>query len=276
MLLWELVFEQLPYENMKADEISEYVIGGGRENIKFDFALPEIAEIQKGFENIIKEAWSQDPDTRISISKLLISLDTLAKDSVKPGCSPGFQPQKAAEDTEIPEDKYFDLNSIEIEPIIPIGDGIKAHKDKNYEKAWKCFEEQAENQNSLGKYWKAHYLMEGFFDQKTDKMAALTLFKEAADEGVVDAQYRYACALLDKNLTTKLKTNRKDAIKYIQLAAENGSSSAQFQLGEAYSRGKLGYEQNLEMAKLWYQRAALHNDKHAINGKLRLKELEDD
>ncbi|RIA93931.1 hypothetical protein C1645_803805 [Glomus cerebriforme] len=115
--------------------------------------------------------------------------------------------------------------------------------------------------------------MEGFFNQKKDKMAALTLFKEAADEGVVDAQYRYACALLDKNLKSKLKVNPKDAVKYIQLAAENGSCPAQFQIGEAYSKGRLGYKQNLKMAELWYQRAALHNDKHASIAKERLKDL---
>ncbi|RIA89380.1 kinase-like domain-containing protein [Glomus cerebriforme] len=287
MLLWELIFEQHPYEaKLKVDKISVFVINGGREDIYFDLASPEIAIIQDGIENIIREAWSQNPESRTSISKLLIDLDTLVKISVKPNCPPDLQLQKAediniplnlhsSKDLKIQEDKYIDINSIEIEPIIPIRDGIKAHKDKDYEKAWKCFERQAENQSSVGKYWKAYYLMEGFLDQKKDKVAALTLFKEAADEGIVNAQYHYACALLlDKNLTSKLGGNPRDAIKYIQLAAENGSSSAQFQMGEAYSRGKLGYERNLELAKLWYQRAALHNDKNASNAKYRLKELD--
>ena len=173
---------------------------------------------------------------------------------------------------EIPEDESIDFSSIEIEiePIIPINEGVKAHKEKNYEKAWKCFHEQAENQNSVGKYWKAYYLWEGLYNQKVDKMTALTLYKEAADDGYVDDQYRYACALLDKDLKSNLKPNPKDAVKYLQMAAENGSGSAQFQIGEAYSKGKLGYDKNLEMAKVWYKRAELQNNKNAIE---RLKTL---
>ncbi|CAG8555841.1 5060_t:CDS:2 [Rhizophagus irregularis] len=262
MLLWELTFERKPYENMDLEKISNYVINGGREKIQFEqigLASPNSpdAKIQKGFEEIIREAWNQDPDIRISITKLLIQLDDLTKKSVKPGCSPGLQPQEIA-----------DINI----PINPLNDkSIKAHKEKDYEKAWKCFNEQAENQNSLGKYWKAYYLWEGFFDQKIDKIAALELYKEAADNGVTDAQYRYACSLLDRNLKSKIKPNSKEeAVKYLQMAAENGSVSAQFQVGENYSKGRLNYTQNLEMAKLWYKRAALQNDKKA---KERLKTL---
>ncbi|CAB5361312.1 unnamed protein product [Rhizophagus irregularis] len=289
MLLWELTFERKPYENMDLEKISNYVINGGREKIQFEqigLASPNSpdAKIQKGFEEIIREAWNQDPDIRISITKLLIQLDDLTKKSVKPGCSPGLQPQEIADinipinplndkSDEIPDDIDFDSIDIDeiFEPIIPISEGIKAHKEKDYEKAWKCFNEQAENQNSLGKYWKAYYLWEGFFDQKIDKIAALELYKEAADNGVTDAQYRYACSLLDRNLKSKIKPNSKEeAVKYLQMAAENGSVSAQFQVGENYSKGRLNYTQNLEMAKLWYKRAALQNDKKA---KERLKTL---
>jgi TPR repeat protein len=203
----------------------------------------------------------------------LIQLDDLAKKFVKPGCSPGLQPQEIADinipmsplnkDDEIPDDIDFSNFDIDLEPLIPISEGIKAHKEKDYEKAWKCFNEQAENQNSLGKYWKAYYLWEGFFDKKIDKITALELYKEAADNGIPDAQYRYACSLLDKNLKSKINNYREEAVKYLRMAAENGSISAQFQIGENYYKGRLNYTQNLEMAKLWYKRAALQNDKKA-------------
>ncbi|GBC02944.1 hypothetical protein RclHR1_00490030 [Rhizophagus clarus] len=279
MLLWELTFEKKPYEDLNLEKIPNYVINGGREKFQFDqigLASPDSldAEIQKGFEKIIREAWNQDPDIRISITKLLIQLDDLATKSVKPGCPPGLQSQEIMspisplndKNDEIPDD--IDFDSIDIDeifnPIIPISEGIKAHKEKNYEKAWKCFNEQAENQNSLGKYWKAYYLWEGFFDQKMDKLTALELYKEAADNGISDAQYRYACSLLDKNLKSKVKHNSKEeAVKYLRMAAENGSASAQFQMGENYSKGRLGCTQDLNIAKLWYKRAALQNDKRA-------------
>jgi TPR repeat protein len=212
----------------------------------------------------------------------LIQLDDLSKKYVKPGYSPGLQPQEIADiniplnplnndkSDEIPDDVDFSNIDIDFEPLIPISEGVKAHKEKNHEKAWKCFNEQAENQNSYGKYWKAFYLWHGLFDQKTDKLAALELYKEAADDGVTDAQYRYAYALLDKDIKSQVKPNSNDAVKYLRMAAENGSGSAQFQVGEAYLNGNLNYPQNLEMAKLWYKRAALQNDKKA---KDRLKEL---
>jgi hypothetical protein len=63
MLLWELVFERKPYEDMDFEKISEYVISGGREKIQFDkidLALPGSSDtkIQKGFEEIIREGKS--------------------------------------------------------------------------------------------------------------------------------------------------------------------------------------------------------------------------
>jgi hypothetical protein len=53
MLLWELAFERIPYENMSAYEIKEHVKKGGRENIRFGQATPNKQRIQKGLEEII-------------------------------------------------------------------------------------------------------------------------------------------------------------------------------------------------------------------------------
>ena len=59
MLLWELAFERKPYESMDIEKISDHVISGGREEIRFDQSglappAPSDAEIQKGFEKIIR------------------------------------------------------------------------------------------------------------------------------------------------------------------------------------------------------------------------------
>jgi hypothetical protein len=55
MLLWELIFERKPYLDMNYIEVEEFVTKGGREKIQFDFVSPEINNIQKGLEKIIKE-----------------------------------------------------------------------------------------------------------------------------------------------------------------------------------------------------------------------------
>jgi hypothetical protein len=211
------------------------------------------------------KAWIQEPDLRINISKLLIDLDTLCT-SINSSNSPNSQPSEIAiNNSEISEE----YEGLDIDSWVPINDGIEAHKAHDYEKAWKCFKIQAEYQNSLGKHWKARYLWEGIFVQQ-DKLTASSLFKEAADDGIVDAQYHYASCLTDEYVRSKVKVTPKDIIKYLRLAADNGSGPAQFQMGEMYFKGKLGYKQSEEMAILWYKRAALKNHKNAIK---RLKEL---
>ncbi|SRR6266498_3076025 len=108
---------------------------------------------------------------RISISKLLIDLDQLAATYIKYGSSLSLQPQNKDDaddnsnnndDDDILEYKYdlYDIDVIDgtIELLILIDEGVKAHKEEDYEKAWKCFERQAENSNRKGKHWKAYYL----------------------------------------------------------------------------------------------------------------------
>jgi hypothetical protein len=55
MLLWELAFGRIPYENWNMTQIIEYVTSGKRENIihgKTDNY--EITTIQNGYDKIIK------------------------------------------------------------------------------------------------------------------------------------------------------------------------------------------------------------------------------
>lgn len=53
MLLWELSFEKLPYENMTAEQIKETVMKGERERICWGEESPPNQEIQKGLQKII-------------------------------------------------------------------------------------------------------------------------------------------------------------------------------------------------------------------------------
>ncbi|CAB4488061.1 unnamed protein product [Rhizophagus irregularis] len=264
MLLWELIFERRPYEDINFSMMIDYVTNGGREKLQFDNNSSIMVNIQKSIKKIIKKAWSHDPDARMSISKLFIDLDTLIKsldeDNNKVDNKMSL---KLKNPSNYKSEVYkYDSKSIQnvIEPILSIDIGIKAHRAKNYEKAWKCFKMQVENQNAFGKYWMGYYLWEGIFVQK-DRKAALTLYKEAADDFIVDAQYRYSCAL--NKLSTELRINPKEIIKSLQLAADYGSEKAQLLIGDAYLKAKLGYKKNLEMAILWYRRAALQNNKDA-------------
>lgn len=53
MLLWELSFRKIPYENMSVGQIREHVLKGKREKMNWIPGTPEIKKIHKGFEKII-------------------------------------------------------------------------------------------------------------------------------------------------------------------------------------------------------------------------------
>ncbi|CAG8545797.1 10880_t:CDS:10 [Diversispora eburnea] len=96
-----------------------------------------------------------------------------------------------------------DFNIDEIPQIIPLKEGIAAHKKKEYAKAWKFFSAHAELENATAKYWKGCYLWEGIGVEKDHKKAG-ELLKEAADSGI------------DEELVKK----------YLRLAALNDQSKA--------------------------------------------------
>jgi len=55
MLLWELAFEKKPYKKIEIGKISDYVVAGGREEIKFDPTTSDDVRIQKGYKKIIRQ-----------------------------------------------------------------------------------------------------------------------------------------------------------------------------------------------------------------------------
>jgi hypothetical protein len=164
-----------------------------------------------------------------------------------------------AEDTgvELPEFEDFTL---EIETVISLEEGIKAHKSREHEKAWECFKFHAENGDAYAKHWMAYYLWEGKYVQK-DEVEAAKLFKEAADKGVPDAQLRYAFTL-KKSLGKKKE--RDEFIKYLTLSADGGVSTAQFNLGDAYANGKLGLQKDEKKGIHYLKLSALQGQPNAV------------
>ena len=119
-------------------------------------------------------------------------------------------------DDPIPEvtDYKIDFLSM-IQPILLIEEGIKLHKSGERKPAWECFQSHAKLGNHYAKYWKAHYLTEGYYIQKDIKQGT-KFFKEAADEEVADSQLRYAFSLYHDQIIQDA-----DAfLQYLTLAAE--------------------------------------------------------
>jgi TPR repeat protein len=162
------------------------------------------------------------------------------------------------DDLEIPDDDVSDVSPI----IISLDEGILAFRASEHQKAWKCFEYHARNDNVTAKYWKGRYLYEGLLGDIKDIEEGKKLLKEAADKGNADAQLRYAFTLL-KILDEG--DNRNIFIDYIIKAATEGeNSAAQFHLGELYYKGKCKIPKNEVEGIKWLRKAALRNNSKAI------------
>ncbi|CAG8548318.1 1758_t:CDS:2 [Gigaspora margarita] len=265
MLLWELCHQRIPYKDMNSvTAIQEHVMSKKRETLKIALCPSEIPnELAK----IIKKAWQDEPSARPSDLEVQLKLKELYERFQE--TSPQIRPKDPHCDIEIP---YVELTESEIEmpcdltdysippiqTLMPFEDGIKEHKAKNYKVSWECFVGHADLGNNVAKYWKGYYLLTGLNGQKNPE-AALRLFKEAADNGVADAQLRYAFALIENK-----SKNVAEIMKYMMMAADYENSTALFNLGDIYWNGKLGIPIDKEKAESYTRLAALKNQPKAI------------
>ncbi|CAB4380993.1 unnamed protein product [Rhizophagus irregularis] len=269
MLLWELVFEKVPYKNMeKIEMIREHVIKGGREIIRFGKSTPEISKLQEGYRRIIYDSWKHNPHERLSFLKILDMLEELHSsiscmfDDDSPDLLPdkklnldGSKEDDLDDDLEIPDDVDPNIS-------ITLDEGVLAFRTGDHQKAWKCFEYHASNDNVTAKFWKGRYLWEGLHDDVKEREEGKALIKEAADRGNPDAQLRYAFILLKK---LKEGDNQKIFMNYITKSAIEGENiAAQYHLGDIYYKGKCEIPENKSEGIKWLRKAALRNYSKAI------------
>ncbi|RHZ46440.1 hypothetical protein Glove_621g62 [Diversispora epigaea] len=84
MLLWELVFEKIPYEKWDIIKVKEYVLAGNREKITWGKAPPDVQKLQKGLAEIIVSVWQNDPAIRASLQNIFINLVQLVDEYCTP------------------------------------------------------------------------------------------------------------------------------------------------------------------------------------------------
>ncbi|CAG8547433.1 815_t:CDS:2 [Acaulospora morrowiae] len=260
MLLWELAFQRIPYANMEMTKILEHVVNGKRE--RFDFGLSPTS-LQYNFQTIIQAAWQHDPSLRPDVKYLFNKLDSLFKENFAMVNSPLLRPRKPKDVDSITDfvikEEFYIKDDIPFEPLLPLEQGIKAHRKGEHEKAWKCFEGHADIDNPIAKYYKAYYLWDGIHVTE-NKDIALKLFKETADRGVTEAQLRYAFALAER-----VKPLDSAAfVKYLTLAANGGNVVAQYNLGDLYINGKLGFNKDETKGIEYLRLAAFGEHEKAI------------
>ncbi|EXX75442.1 uncharacterized protein OCT59_019658 [Rhizophagus irregularis] len=146
-------------------------------------------------------------------------------------------------------------------PIVPISslsDGINAHKKGDKEKAWECFEANAQLGNISAIYWQGYYLWEGYHIP-ADHVRAVNCYKEAAKNGHADAQLRYAFSAINKE-----KINIKGFLKFLKMSANEGNALALFNLGDVYLNGKFGIEKDENLGIKYLKVAAVLKQPKAI------------
>ncbi|CAG8853679.1 38556_t:CDS:1, partial [Gigaspora margarita] len=208
--------------------------------------------------------WHHAPQQRITLTNLHIILEELAENYQLLSCESHIESM----DSKFIRTETTGNKDPSIDFGMPLEKGIKLHRMKDYENAWKCFEENADLGNPEAKFWQGYYLYYGL-GVEIDKERAKELYKEAADNDIADAQVRYSVLLLsnlkkDDNEATKEEICSK-ILHYLKLAANNKHVDALYYLGDIYVHGKLKVQKNKDLGLEYLRFAANENHSKAIN-----------
>ncbi|MEO6014714.1 MAG: tetratricopeptide repeat protein [Devosia sp.] len=123
--------------------------------------------------------------------------------------------------------------------------------DEKYDLAWASYSKGADLgvPVSIRAIARMAYLGLG---RKIDIDTALSLYRKAADFGLLTAQWEYAIALLSDAVKIK---DYPLAINYLEMAAFGGAPEAMRQLGTLYEKGT-GVARDYAKAEEWYLKAA--------------------
>ncbi|EGB07629.1 hypothetical protein AURANDRAFT_27530 [Aureococcus anophagefferens] len=102
---------------------------------------------------------------------------------------------------------------------------------------------------------------------KLDKRKGMALTRTAADRGFAMAQHNLAVQLAKDSGVFGAESHNKvvsmEIIRLYRLAAEQGYTGSENNLGNWYMRGGLGVDQDIDEAVFWYRRAARKGHKNA-------------
>ncbi|CAG8492400.1 11671_t:CDS:2 [Dentiscutata erythropus] len=122
MLLWELTFEKIPYEDISnINQIKKNVTNGIRERINFGLTTPEHQRIQNGLKEIIIAAWKEKQQDRILLVDIFNKLYNLSLKCDEPHYQTSLYP-----------DGHLDLdgskfNQLSVRPLVG---GVKFNRER--------------------------------------------------------------------------------------------------------------------------------------------------
>ena len=108
-----------------------------------------------------------------------------------------------------------------------------------------------------GDFEAEYYLGRLLEEIRNDPVNAAKCYKNPAQQGIADAQYRLArLKILFSEL--KIEQSYPEAAYWFEKAAEQGVSDAQYSIGSLYYNG-MGIEQSYTKAAYWYEKASQNN-----------------
>ncbi|CAG8613171.1 10123_t:CDS:2 [Ambispora leptoticha] len=210
----------------------------------------DMRDIQKYIETIA--ATSYEPSDRPTLRDIFTKLFDLSKKNL-----PTIQRQSVNLPIPTPI-----LSSVQI-----VQDAITIHKSRNGDRksAYQIFCKYADLGDSTAKYWVGYYLYYNCLNelrtseqQRVAIIRAARFFKETADMDLPEAQLRYGHCLWKREGVEK---DVIEAVAYFEKSADNGNSTAIYNVGNMYYNGI----QNIEKGAYYLRLAALKGQPKAID-----------
>lgn len=123
---------------------------------------------------------------------------------------------------------------------------------KDYNLAYKYLKQAKDQKDPMGMTFYGILFQDGYWVDRTSKLEIFKLFQDAAKNANPEAQYRVGLSYLT-GYGTPIDVNQ--AVKYLQLSAQNRNIRAIYKLGELHHEGKR-VPSNCEMAMEMYKNVA--------------------
>ncbi|CAG8438913.1 5151_t:CDS:2 [Acaulospora morrowiae] len=239
ILLWEIAEEKPPFqEERDLLEIRKKVL---ELKIRPSFST----DVPQEWSKTSYQAMQDNPNARPALKDIFMALHSFCQKYQSRSPRP-HPPGRMPTEEELPDvDEDLALDDLSLN-VMSLKEAITEHRKKDSDKlkVWEAFKVHAEEFGDItARYWMGYYLYYGLcpVENPGDKEAkkqrlkqAASLFKEAADKGIVEAQLRYGHCLWSGE---GVQRNYKEAIEYFAQSADNGNSTAMYNIGNVYYNG---------------------------------------
>ncbi|KAG9293838.1 hypothetical protein G9A89_019176 [Geosiphon pyriformis] len=246
IVLWEIATQQLPYGNIENSDVLERVKNGER-------PITNISDIPEEYERLMRRGWNAEPRSRPKISEFCPKLYDMHK-IFEGGDDSSSSNTYSRAITGLPSAqssinnytfwRYDDLEDScsgnededdvmnDSTPPPNLDEAIALYNKREYYEAWQMFETLADHGVLKAQYYAGLYFVTGLEPVEKDLQRGLNLWKNAADGGDRDAQYKYGFAfdkgglagIVDKGLSRK----------YIKMAYNQDHPGLLYNYGSRY------------------------------------------